>query len=119
MDIILNQVAIWRPCRAKKLNIRKSPAGRQYREPNAVVYKNSTGPLIRYAKDYTIKKVGFSLFVHTDCEDAAKVESALDNFATQVTKDYALQATANATAAVFEYTPFILDTKQIIAKENK
>lgn len=119
MDIILNQIAIWKPCGAKKLNVRKSPVGQQYREKDAVVYKKATKPLIRYAKDYTIGKVGFSLFLRTDCEDAGKVEAALDKFAKQITKEYALQSTANATASVFEYTPYVFDANQIIIKETK
>lgn len=118
MDIILNQIAIWRPCGAAELNMRKSPSGQQYREPNGVVYKNSVKPLSRYAKDYEVEKVGFSLFVRTDCDDAQKVEQALDYYATQITKEYALQAT-NATDLVhFEYTPYVFNAAQVITKES-
>lgn len=119
MDIILNQIAIWRPCGAKELNVRKSPAGRQYREPNAVVYKQSAKPLTRYAKDYTIKKVSFSLFLHTECDNAEKIESALDYYSSKITKEYALQATATATSAAFEYTPYVFNETQVIAQEDK
>lgn len=117
MDIILNQIAIWKPGNFKELSIRKSPSGQQYREPNGVVYKNSVKPLIRYAKDYTVKKVNFSLFLRTECEDATKVETALDAFAKEITKEYALQATAGADLGHFEYTPYIFDEKRIITKE--
>lgn len=119
MDIILNQIAIWQPCGSKKLNVRKSPSGQQYREPNGVVYKNSVKPLIRYAKDYTVKKVDFSLFLRTDCEDVKKVEQTLDYYAKQITKEYALEATKTADMAHFEYTPYIFQPTQIIAQEGE
>lgn len=119
MDIILNQIAIWKKSGAKKLNIRKSPTGQQYREKDSVVYKIATTPLIRYMKDYKIGKVEYSLFLRTDCEDVNKVELALDSFAKQITKEYALQATANATASIFEYTPYVFDPSQLIIKEDK
>lgn len=119
MDIILNQIAIWKKSGAKKLNIRKSPVGQQYREKDAVVYKTAIKPLIRYMKDYKVGKVEFSLFLRTECEDADKVEASLDDFAKQITKEYALQATATATSSVFEYTPYMFDPNQIIIKENK
>lgn len=118
MDIILNQIAIWQPCGSTALNIRKSPSGQQYREPNATVYKNSIKPLIRYVKDYTVEKVGFSLFLRTDCEDEKKVEQALDYYATKITKEYALQAISNADMAHFEYTPYLFNVNQVIAKES-
>lgn len=119
MDIILNQIAIWKPGNFKKLSIRKSPSGQQYRDPNGVIYKNSIKPLVRYAKDYSIAKVKFSLFLRTDCEDAKKVEAALDYYAKQVTKEYALQATSDADFAHFEYTPYIFNETQPIPKEDK
>lgn len=118
MDIILNQIAIWKPCGAKELSVRKSPSGQQYRDPNSVIYKNSVNPLIRYAKDYEVKKVKFSLFLRTDCEDAEKVESALDYYAKQITKEYALKVTANTDYMYFEYTPYLFDKTQIIIEEK-
>lgn len=119
MDIILNQVAIWRPCGAKRLSMRPSPIGTQYRNPDGVVYKQSTKPLLRYAKDYTVKKVKFSLFLRTFCEDASVVEAALDVFAKEISKEYALKATANADFASFEYTPFTFNTKEIVVKGSE
>lgn len=119
MDIILNQIAIWKPFGAKKLSVRKAPIGQQYREPNAVIYKQATKLLIRYGKDYSVKKVGFSLFLRTECEDAAKVEATLDYYAKQITKEYALQAIANASISVFEYTPYIFNENQTLTQENK
>lgn len=119
MDIILNQIAIWQPCGSKELNVRKSPSGQQYREPNSVIYKNSIKPLIRYAKDYAVKKVKFSLFLRTDCEDEEKVESALDYFAKQITKEYALEATETASMSNFTYTPYIFSETLKITQEDK
>lgn len=119
MDIILNQIAIWKPCGAKKLNSRKSPVGQQYREKDSPVYKMATKPLIRYAKDYKIGKVEFSLFLRTDCENSAQVEFTLDYVAKQLTKDYVLRATANASASVFEYTPYTFNNNEILPSEDK
>ena len=119
MDIVLNQIAIWQPCGAKTLSARKSPNGEKYREPNGVVYKIANKPLYRYAKDYVVKKVGFSLFLRTDCDNAELVENALDTYAKKITKEYALNATANAYIDNFEYTPYIFSDTQTINTENK
>lgn len=119
MDIILNQIAIWKPCGAKTLSIRKSPTGQKYREPNGVVYKIANKPLFRYAKDYTVKKVAFSLFLRTECDNEKLVENALDTYAKQITKEYALNATATATIDSFEYTPYIFDPTRPLILEDK
>lgn len=119
MDIILNQIAIWSPCGAKQLNIRKEPSGRKYREPNGVVYKVANNPIIRYVKDYSIKKVGFSLFLRTDCDNEVLVENALDGYAKQITKEYALKATAKSSLEYFEYTPYIFSVNPITVTEEK
>lgn len=119
MDVILNQIAIWQPCGAKAVSVRKSPIGQKYREPNGVVYKITDKPLYRYAKDYTVKKVAFSLFLRTDCDNEKLVENALDTYAKQITKEYALNATANATIDIFEYTPYIFDPTKPINLEIK
>lgn len=118
MDIILNQIAIWQPCGAKKLNVRKAPIGQKYREPNGVVYKIANKPIYRYAKDYTVKKVEFSLFLRTECEDATKVEAVMDAYAKHITKEYALNATSSASIDNFEYTPYIFDQNNPIVEEK-
>lgn len=118
MDIILNQIAIWKPCLVKELDIRKSPKGESYREPDGTVYKQSTEPLLRYSKCYAVDEVEFSLFLRTFCDDSNRVEAALDYYATKITKEYCLNAIAKADLQSFEYTPFIFNQKQIINQEN-
>lgn len=118
MDIILNQIAIWKPCLAKELSIRKSPKGERYREPGGMIYKQAAEPLVRYSKCYAVDGVEFSLFVRTFCEDKGKVEAALDYYAAKITKEYCLNAVAKADMQNFEYTPFVLEDKQTIAQEK-
>lgn len=112
MDIVMNQVAIWQPCGAKKLNARQVPIGVKYRDPNGVIYKVTNKTLTRYAKDYSVKKVGFSLFIRTDCEDAKLVENFLNECAKHITKEYAQNAVSGASIDKFEYTPYILGQTQ-------
>lgn len=118
MDIILNQVAIWLPTGAKGINVRKSPLGTRYREYDGVVYKSADKSMVRYAKDYVVSKVKFSLFVRTFCEDIKQVEAALDAFAQKITKEYVLQATANSTIDQFQYTPFLLNLDGVSVEEE-
>lgn len=91
MDIILNKIAIWRPCNSNKLNKRLSPAGTRYREDGNPVYKTSNEPLVRYCKDYAIGKIKFSLFVRTDKENDKKVEKILDTYAKELSKEEVLE----------------------------
>lgn len=118
MDIVLNQIAIWKPSGAKTLNVRKSPVGQKYREANGVVYKVAKNPLIRYMKDYAVKKVGFSLFLRTDCENDKLVEAAMDEYAKKITKEYALSATAGASYERFEYTPYMFNPDKPAVEEE-
>lgn len=111
MDIILNQIAIWSPCGAKAINTRPSPVGERYRNQNATVYQTATQPLIRYAKDYTVKKVKFSLFVRTFSTNTVAVEAELDRYAKEITKEYALNATSGATNTHFTYTPYAINVE--------
>lgn len=101
------------------MNVRKDPMGQKYRDPNGVVYKIANKPLFRYAKDYVVKKVEFSLFLRTDCDNEKLVEDALDTYAKQITKEFALNATARSTIDNFEYTPYILDPAKPLILEEK
>lgn len=113
MDIILDQIAIWMPCGSKELNLRSSPSGIRYRIRGVNIYKTADSPILRYAKDYSIGKwktaVKFCLFVRSFNEDAKAVEAALDDVASQITKDEVLKATANATSESFTYTQYFLE----------
>ena len=108
MDLILNQVAIWRGCGASKLNIKVSPAGRRIRRAGKAVYEMTDKPCKRYAKDYTKNKITYCLMVFSDIDEEGFVEEQLDAIAKKITKEQALKASANATITGFEYLPNIL-----------
>lgn len=103
MDIILNKIAIWRPCGSNKLNKRLSPAGTRYLKNSDPVYKTSDTPLVRYCKDYIIGKIKFSLFVRTDKEDDKKIEAELDACAKSITKEQALEYLSESVGMNFVY----------------
>lgn len=112
MDVIINQVAIWQPCGAKKLHARKMPVGIKYREPNGVIYKIANKVLTRYAKDYSIGKTKFSLFVRSDSDDEKTVENFMNVCAKDMTADYVKNAIAGSSSEKFEYTPYIFGQTQ-------
>lgn len=112
MDLILNQVAIWHGCGAKELNIKTAPAGRRYRTADNPVFATTKDTCYRYAKDYFVKKVPFCLMAFSDISEKTIVESQLDEIAKTITKEQALDITANSTATIFKYLPNILKGAQ-------
>lgn len=104
----MNQVAIWRPCGTKELNVKSVPAGRRYRAAGSSVFKNSKNVGKRYAKDYTRSKVDFCLMVYSNVLEEATVETQLDKIAKKITKEQALKASANSTMSAFEYLPYLI-----------
>ncbi len=115
MDIVLDQVAIWRACGAKTLNKRTMPAGTVVRSVDSPVYNKSLAPFMRYCKDYVVStgksKVAYSLFVRTKIDNDRIVEQQLDDIAKKITKEQALRASANATMENFEYLPNVIGTE--------
>lgn len=110
MDIILNKIAIWKAHGSKKLTKRVAPTGTQYLEPNSPIYRNANDKsIIRYAKDYKIGKINYSLFLRTFSEDQTTVEKALDAVAAKLEKAYVLEATHAAGFDNFVYTNFVFD----------
>lgn len=103
MDIILNKIAIWRPCGSNKLNKRLSPAGTRYLKDGDPVYKTSSAPLVRYCKDFAIGKIKFCLFLRTDEEDDKKAEAALDACAKGITKEKVLEYLSESIGMNFVY----------------
>ena len=116
MDIILNQVAIWRPCGTSTLHKRIVPAGTQYRDAGAAVYQRSTAPIYRYCKDYETgkgkNKAGFCLFVRTSIDNDAIVEKQLDDIAEAISLEKALSVTANSSLEAFEYLPNLIKLEE-------
>jgi len=107
-DLILNQVAIWRGCGAKKLNIKKVAPGRRYRNPGSPVFATTDKVGYRYAKDYSVDKVIFCLMVFTTIDSKNSIEKQLDQAAKSVTKEQALKISAGATPTNFEYLAAIV-----------
>ncbi len=112
MDIILNKIAIWRALGINGISILPSPKGQRYLENGSPVYLTAENGLKRYAKDYNMGEVKFSLFVRTLPElESDFVETQLDAVAKKITEEYALKATVSADVLNFEYTPFSLEIK--------
>lgn len=113
MDIILNQIAIWKPCGATELNSKISPKGQLYKEANSPAYIEAQEGLVRHTKDYKVKRVEFCLFVRTKPDVSVSwVESELDRVAKTLSKEYILQSTANADIRTFEYTPHFIGKEE-------
>lgn len=115
MDIILNKIAIWRAYGSETINARPAPLGTRYREVDSPIYKNANKQMVRYAKDYSIGKIKYCLFLRTFCEDIEVVEKALDSVAAKLEKTYVLENTHNADLNNFVYTDFVFDeaTKEV------
>lgn len=111
MDIILNQIAIWKPCESDNLNKRSVPIGSAYRTIDNPVYQKVNEPMYRYCKDYSKKfgtKLKFCLFVRTTLNDDKLVEKRLDAVAKTITKEQALEAIANSSINDFKYLPILI-----------
>lgn len=112
MDLILNQIAIWRACRATTLNIKNVPAGRQVRRAGNATFETTEKLCKRYAKDYDKSGVQFCLMVFSDINDEKSVETQLDAVAKKITKKEALEASINSTSTDFKYLTNTLKEKQ-------
>lgn len=93
MDIELDRIAIWNKTGADGLACAKVVTGTSYMEPSNPVRKltEPSKPMMRYAKDYSVQKVGFCLFVRTFETDEKKIEKQLDAIAKIIKKEQALE----------------------------
>ena len=107
MDIILNQIALWRPKLNDQMTILRQPAGLRVLDSATKLYKLVEKPIIRYAKNYIAGKgktaVKFSLFVRTYSEDEKAVESRLDEVAKNITVAQARKINSRALFEDFDY----------------
>lgn len=103
MDIILNQIAIWRPFGSEKILKREAPLGQSFKIAGNPVIQSSQKPLFRYAKDFSRFGVKFCLFVRTFEEDITAVEKALDDAAKSLKKAEILNGTSEAGNNSFVY----------------
>lgn len=117
LEIYLNRVAVWKAVAKDELDMRPSPNGISYLTKDSLVYKQSDGPLYRYAKNYEVgkgkNKVKFSIFLRTDRTDD-KIESEMDELASTIPKDFVDKALENASFTSFVYTDLYIKDKEII-----
>ena len=106
MEIIIDNIALWRAKINDAFTVRTSPIGTRYKDShgaNQVAVK----PVYRYAKTYTVKDgksdLRVSLFVRTLCTDAKKVEAKLDEVAKTIKPAQARKVITNPVYTAFEY----------------
>lgn len=106
MELIVDNIALWRAKRIDSLTTNASPIGRPYKD-RAGGNKVAAKPLYRYAKNYTVKdgksKLDFSLFVNTFSTDSEGVEKALDKIAETVTPAQVREVITNPVYTAFNY----------------
>lgn len=115
LSIISNRVAVWSPQMSDGLMVRAVPIGSKYITKDSTVYKQTTQPMYRYVKNYTVGKtklkVKFCLFVRSFEEDGKFVEAELDRIAGGLSKEYVEKSLADATFESFVYTDFYINEK--------
>ena len=106
MDIIIDNIALWRGKINDNFTVRTSAIGTRYQDKkgaNQVAVK----PIYRYAKTYTIKdgkeELKVSLFVRTFSTDAKKAEERLDEVAKTIKPAQARKVITNPVYTAFEY----------------
>lgn len=106
MEIIIDNIALWRPKINDEFTIRTSAIGTPYIDRKGA-RQITTKPIYRYAKTYTVKdgkeELKFSLFVRTLDTDAKKVEENLDEVAKGITPEQAREAIVNPVYSAFIY----------------
>lgn len=106
MEIIIDNIALWRPKINDAFTVRTSAIGTPYKDKNGV-RQIATKPLYRYAKTYTVKDgksdLKFSLFVRTLCTDSANVLEQLDEVAKTIKPAKVREVVTNPVYSAFEY----------------
>ena len=106
MDIILDNIALWRAKINDDFTVRQSAIGTRYKDKNGA-NQIAVKPIYRYAKTYKVKdgksELKVSLFVRTFDTDAKKVEKRLDEVAKTIKPAQARKAITNPNWADFEY----------------
>lgn len=104
----LNRIAIWRPKLLDELTVREVGAGRPFLQDKII--SKTTAKTYRYAKNYTVGKTKFCLFVVTYRNDD-KIEKELDKVAKKIDEAVAQKIALESTIASFEYTDYYLEEK--------
>lgn len=112
MEIIIDNIAIWRAKINDAFTVRTSAIGTRYKDKNGAD-KVAVKPIYRYAKTYAVEdgksELKISLFVRTFDTDAKKAEKQLDKVAKTITPAKARKAITNPNWADFEYLNIYLE----------
>lgn len=113
MDIIVDNIAIWRAIPNDSLSVRTQPAGIRALNPTTKLYYQTQSPLNRYAKNYATGKgknaVKYCLFVRTFSEGTKKAEAKLDEVAKTITLAQAREINDRADYESFDYLGIYLE----------
>lgn len=106
MDIIIDNIALWRAKINDAFTVRTSAIGTRYKDKNGTT-QVAVKPIYRYAKSYDVKDgnstLRVSLFVRTFDTDAKKIEKQLDKVAKGIKPAQARKVITNPTYTAFEY----------------
>lgn len=106
MDIIIDNIALWRGKVNNAFTVRTSAIGTRYKDKNGA-NQVAVKPIYRYAKNYTVKDgksdLCISLFVRTFSTDAKAIEKKLDKVAKTVKPAQARKVITNPVYTAFEY----------------
>lgn len=112
MEIIIDNVAIWRSLASDGLSIREVPKGKRYKKFNSDELIMSDRIFYRYAKNYTVgtgkNKVKYCLFVRTMSDDKVYVEGKLDEIAETITVEQAREVYEKEGYTDFEYLDILI-----------
>ena len=106
MEIIIDNIALWRAKINDKFTIKASAIGTKYQDKNGAM-QVAVKPIYRYAKTYTVKDgksdLKVSLFVRTFSTDAKAVEKQLDAAAKTIKPAQARKVITDPIYTAFEY----------------
>lgn len=112
MDLIIDNIALWRAKINDAFTVRISNIGTVYKDKNGV-RGIASKPIYRYAKTYEIKdgkeSLKISLFVRTFCTDSMKVQERLDEVSKKITPKMAREVILNPSYSAFEYLNIYLE----------
>lgn len=101
MEIIIDNIAIWRADFHQGYTVREIPPNIEYRDRSGDL-KHSDKTMYRYAKNYKVGDTDFVLFVRTYEENKKKVEKQLDEVAETIDEKLALKMSGTLPSG-FEY----------------
>ncbi len=107
MNIYIDRIAVWQEIPTNGLSVRANAPGMVYYDRQNVA-QISDSVLVRYAKNYEIKKgkkkLAFSLFILTADQDQIAIEKKLDDTATEFKFEYVQLALEEASLSDFVWS---------------